>query len=161
MDDPPPKFTSVEAPKHGAEDYLFNEIMFEDDNTSVGFILVPTTFNELQKHSSSKPYFYFGLSLTFEEHEKENHEENKHPSPHPKATLGVDLGDKTQGDPIDHSKISEPNGDEDNDVDDDNKKSEISTSDIGSSDKNNVDLFSLLELQDNISLAKSNANKLD
>lgn len=68
-DDPPRKFTSEVAPKSSAEDDLSNEIMFKADNTYVGFILVPTTFNLLQKPSSLKPCFDFGLSSTSEEAE--------------------------------------------------------------------------------------------
>ncbi|CAI9279539.1 unnamed protein product [Lactuca saligna] len=72
--DNPPTFTSVEVPKLDVKYDLFDEIMFRDDNTIVSIILVPMTFNLLQKPSSSKPCFDFGTL------------EGKH-------------GDKTQGDP--------------------------------------------------------------
>lgn len=60
--DNPPTFTSEEVPKPDVKDDISDEIMFEDDNTIDGVIPVPTTFNLLQKPSSSRPCFNFGLS---------------------------------------------------------------------------------------------------
>ncbi|CAI9268547.1 unnamed protein product [Lactuca saligna] len=46
-DDPPPKFKNEEAPKPPTNYDLSDEVMFEDDNTIVGAILIPTAFNIL------------------------------------------------------------------------------------------------------------------
>lgn len=60
--DKPSMFVSIEDRKLDVKDDLSNEIMFEDENTIVGSILIPTKFNHLQKPFSSKPCFYFDLS---------------------------------------------------------------------------------------------------
>ena len=86
----PPTFTSVEVHEPNVEEDLSDEIMFEDDNTSVGVVLIPTAFNLLQKSSSSKPHYDFGLSSSSEELEEENIEGNKHLSPPPEDTLKDD-----------------------------------------------------------------------
>lgn len=64
-DDPPSMFFSngdVSSPI--VEDDLSKEIMFKDDNTTIGVIpvLVPTSFDICQKRSTSKSNFHFGLS---------------------------------------------------------------------------------------------------
>lgn len=71
LDDPPLKTDDkndfhvstpiFKTPKPNDED-LSDEIMFEDDNTTASVILVPITFNLLQKPSSSKALFDFGPS---------------------------------------------------------------------------------------------------
>ncbi|CAI9303158.1 unnamed protein product [Lactuca saligna] len=68
--DNPPTFTSAKVPKPNGKYDLSDEIMFEDDNTIVSVILIPTTFNLMQKPSSSKPCFDFYLSSSSEESEE-------------------------------------------------------------------------------------------
>ncbi|CAI9289390.1 unnamed protein product [Lactuca saligna] len=113
--------------------------MFEDDKTTVGAIPISTAFNLLQKPSSSKKHFDFGLSSSSEVFkEEENLEGNKHYSPPPNGTLKGDQGDKAQDTLGDDSKPTEPN----NDDNEDDKKYESSTSDTRSSDVNFADPFS-------------------
>ncbi|CAI9265625.1 unnamed protein product [Lactuca saligna] len=88
-DDPPPNFTCKEALNHPIDDDLSNEVMFEDNNTKIIAISIPSSFNFLYKPSSSKLFYNFGLSLSSEESkEEENTEVNKHCSP--KVTLESD-----------------------------------------------------------------------
>lgn len=56
VDDNPSNLSSVEDPKPNSEDDLSDEIMFEEDNPIVGAILIPSTFNLLQKPSCSKSH---------------------------------------------------------------------------------------------------------
>lgn len=71
-------------PNSNDEDDLFDEIMHEDDNTTVGVIPVPTTFKLLQKLFSSKTLFDFGPSSSLDEIEgQENQEGINITSPHP------------------------------------------------------------------------------
>lgn len=49
-DVPPPKFVSADnVPSPNVDDDLSEEIMFEDDNTTIGVISVSTAFNITQK----------------------------------------------------------------------------------------------------------------
>lgn len=68
-----------------------------------------------------------------------------------------DQGNKTQDDPIDDSKPTEPH-DEDNQ---DDKKSKSSTSDTGSFNENIADPFALLEIRDRIVAANKNVDNVD
>lgn len=45
--DDQPAFSSAEDPKPDTKDDLCDEIMFADDNTSVGVVLIPAAFNLL------------------------------------------------------------------------------------------------------------------
>ncbi|CAI9268856.1 unnamed protein product [Lactuca saligna] len=146
-------------------DDLSNEVMFEDDNTKVGSILmsnsfnilIPNAFNILQKPSSSKPFYDFGLSSSSSESKREEDiESNKHSSL--KVTLESDESNEAQANPVDNSMPSKPHNDANND---DQKTYESSTSDIGSSTENIEDPFALLELRANVALAIFKVDSLD
>lgn len=69
-------------PKLDDEEDHFKEIMFEEDNKTVGVIPIPSTFNMLQKPSSSKAHFDFGLSSSSDEMEgKDDQDGNNNTSP--------------------------------------------------------------------------------
>lgn len=62
--------------------------MFEDDNTIVCSIPVQTSFNMLQKPSSSKACFDFGLSSSLDESEVNENQLGKNiTSPHLQTTI--------------------------------------------------------------------------
>lgn len=136
----PLTFTSTKVLEPNVKDDLSDVIMFKDDNTSVGVILIPTTFNLLQKPSSSKPQYDLDLSSAFEEIEEENL--HRHSSPPPESTLKGEQYDKAQDTAVNDSKTNEQN-DDDNE---DELKSESSSLNTRSSVENIVDPFSLLEL---------------
>ena len=70
-DDPPPTFTSEETPKPTFDKDHLDNLMINDDNTSVGVIPILTFFKTLQKPSSSKPSYDFGLFSCSEESKEE------------------------------------------------------------------------------------------
>ncbi|CAI9284994.1 unnamed protein product [Lactuca saligna] len=80
--DPRPTFTSKNDRKRPTDEDVSDDVMFEDDNTIVGVTPILTSFNMLQKPSSSKPTYDFGLFSSSEEsEEREDAEANKHPYP--------------------------------------------------------------------------------
>ncbi|CAI9277347.1 unnamed protein product [Lactuca saligna] len=132
--------------------------MFKDDHTSISVVLILAVFNLLQKPSSLKPHYSFGLSYSSEElEEDENVEGNKHSSPPPKDNLKGDQENQVQGTLVDDSRPLEPN----DDGNEDDKKSKSSTSDTGSSDENVADPFSMLEVRDRIVFSNSKVDKVD
>ncbi|CAI9279113.1 unnamed protein product [Lactuca saligna] len=99
-DDAPPNFTHKEAFNPPPTD----DFMFRDDNITFGVIPIPIAFSLLQKLSSSKPIYDFGLSSSSEESKgEEDVEANKPSSP------------KAQDNPVNGSKPSKSH-DEDDDV---------------------------------------------
>ncbi|CAI9285950.1 unnamed protein product [Lactuca saligna] len=106
--------------------------MFEDDNTTVGVIPVPTAFSLQQKSSSSKPCFDFGSTC-------------------PPRNLKKKILKETS---IPLLLLMKP-------WKEDEKKLESSTLDIGSSDKNIVDPLGFLKHRDNITATKSKVDNTD
>lgn len=129
-------FTSEETPKPLSDEEHSNDVMFYEDNTSVGAIPILTSIKSLQNPLSSKP-IYDSL-----EEEAVNVDAN---------TQG-NQGIETKSNPAENTKIFKPW---------DDKKSESSTSDIGSSDENISNPFALLELWDNVAASVSKVDSLD
>lgn len=118
FDDPPLKIYSTkdvhvcififETPKPDDEEDISNKIMFGDDNKTIWAITVPSTFNMLQKPSSSKAHFDFGLSSSSNEMEGEDNQgENNTTSPRLETTIDGDQENITQGDQHNDDKVPE------------------------------------------------------
>lgn len=75
-DDHPPTFTSEETPKPPSDKEHSNDLLFDDDNASMGAIPILTTFKSLQKPSSSKPAYDFELFSSPSEEEELNFNAN-------------------------------------------------------------------------------------
>lgn len=84
------------------EDSLSAEFMFEDENTTVGVIPVPSWFNMLQTPYSSMALYNFGLSSFMEKLEGINIT-----SPHLETTLDGDQENPTQGNKKDNTKAKD------------------------------------------------------
>lgn len=119
-DDPPPKFTNEETPKPPSNEEHPDDIMFYEDSTSVGAILILTIFKSLQNPSSSKPTYDFNLFSSKEEEVEEIKVDATNPGNH---------GNETETNPAEHPSPSEPQ--DVNDGDDNYNKSESSTSEPG------------------------------
>ncbi|CAI9292312.1 unnamed protein product [Lactuca saligna] len=135
--DPPLKFLSEETPKPPDEEQ-YEDVMFDDDRTSVGAIPILTTFKSLEKPSSSKPAYDFNLFSSPSKEEELNLD----------ANTPRNQGNETETNPIDNPTPSKLQDDDVGDYND--KQSASSTSDTISSNENIVDCFSWLEQRDNV-----------
>lgn len=149
-------FTSEESTKLPTDEEILDDVMFEDDNTTIGAILILKPFSMLQKPSLT-PNYDFGLFLSSEKYKGEEEvEANKHSSPI--VILENNQGNETQANPFNDSKTSERHDDAKNE---DFKQPKSSSSDTGSSGKNIANPFSILELRDNVASTITKVDSLN
>lgn len=90
LDEPPPDFVNADGVSlHIAQDDLNEVIIFNDDKTNVGVIIVPSSFNIFQKPSSSNAFFFhFGIfSSSKASNENEDLKRNEITPLYPETTL--------------------------------------------------------------------------
>ncbi|CAI9289991.1 unnamed protein product [Lactuca saligna] len=150
--DPPSNIVSVvDIPSPDVDDEALEEIMFEDDNTTVGVLPIRTSLNIFQNPSSSKAYFHFELfSYLKASYENVEPEKNDFDHPPPENTS------KGHQD----SPPQEVTHDDDKSKEDVDHVSESSTSNTGSFDENIMDMLCLMELKDNVPTANSKVDKV-
>lgn len=67
LDNPPPRFVSVvDVSSPISDDEVSEEILFEDESTTVGVLPIRTSLFLIQKSSSSKAHFPFRISSSLE-----------------------------------------------------------------------------------------------